>query len=69
MNEGIKIPYEVADQVTLACLLEQHKMLKQNIEDHLERGAYMHPEDLGNAGRYVHALEILIPYFGGVVND
>ena len=65
MNTGLSIPYEVADGIVLASMQEHLKMLKSAVENHLEKGAYLHPEDLGNNIRYIHALEVLIPYYGG----
>lgn len=64
-SKGLEIPFEVADQITLATMQDQLKMLRKEVKDHLEKGSWLHPEDLGNNIRYIHALEVLIPYFGG----
>jgi hypothetical protein len=65
MNKGLEIPFEVADGITLATLKQQHMYLVENNRAHLEDGQYLHPEDLGNNIKYIHAMELLIPYFGG----
>ena len=65
---GLLIPFEVADGITLACLQDQHSMLKEEIRKHVEEGSYLHPEDYHNSmTRLIPALEILIEYFGGEV--
>lgn len=65
MSKGLKIPYEVADGITLASLKDQHKYLKEETRLHLEEGQWLHPEDLGKNVQIINALELLIPYYGG----
>ena len=67
MSKGLEIPYEVADGITLASLTDQHGYLKEETRAHLEDGAYLHPDDLGNNIRLIAALELLIAYYGGEV--
>lgn len=63
---GIEIPFEVADQITLANLQDQLKYLKEEIRLHVEEGQYLHPEDYHNSMvNLIPALETLIPYYGG----
>ena len=69
MSKGISIPFEAADLIALASMQSQLKYLRKEVKDHLEKGAYLHPEDLGNSVRYIHALETLIPYYGGDLDD
>ena len=68
-KKGVVIPFETADQITLASMQDQLKMLKKEVKDHLEKGAWLHPEDLGKNMKYIHALETLIPYYGGDLDD
>ena len=65
MSKGLEISFEVADGITLATLQSQYEYLKEETRAHLEDGQYLHPEDLGNNIKLCHALELLIPYFGG----
>ena len=66
--KGLTIPYEVADNITLATLQDQLKYLREEIRLHVEQGQYLHPEDYHNSmTRLIPALEILIPYYGGSV--
>jgi hypothetical protein len=65
MSKGVKIPFEVADSITLASLQDQYKYLKKETKQHLEKGQWMHPEDLGKNIQLINALELLIPYYGG----
>ena len=65
MNKGIEIPFEIADGITLASLKDQHRYLKEETRLHLEEGEWLHPEDLGKNFQLIHALELLIPYYGG----
>ena len=65
MSKGLEIPFEVADGICLAVLKDQYGYLKEETRAHLEDGQYLHPEDLANNVKLCHALELLIPYFGG----
>jgi len=67
MSKGLEIPYEVADGITLAALIDQYGYLKEETRAHLEDGAYLHGDDLGNNIRLIAALELLIKYYGGEV--
>jgi hypothetical protein len=62
---GISLPWEVVDAITLASLQESKKILKKEMRKHLKHGEYMHPEDFTNNGKYSAALNILIKYYGG----
>jgi len=68
INKGLTIPYEVADNITLATLQDQLKYLREEIRTHVEEGRYLHPEDYHNSmTRLIPALEVLIPYYGGSI--
>jgi ribosomal protein S12 methylthiotransferase accessory factor YcaO len=65
---GLRIPFEVADGITVAVLQDQYRYLKEELRDHDEHGKWMHPEDVVNSrSKYLPALEVLIPYFGGSI--
>jgi len=67
MSVGLTIPYEVADKITMSCLQDQLKYLKEEVRLHLE-GGYMHPEDYhASMTKLIPALETLIPYYGGTL--
>ena len=62
----ISIPFEVADGITKATLIEQLGYLREEVRLHVEEGSYMHPEDYHNSMvKLIPALELLIDYFGG----
>ena len=60
-----KIDYEVAEKITLASLKDHRKMLKKMNKDHLENGAWMHPEDLVQNAKLIDAMGEIIKYYGG----
>lgn len=63
---GLKIPFEVADGITLANLVDHVNMLKEEVRKHVEEGSYMHPEDYHyNMVKLIPSLEVLIKYYGG----
>jgi hypothetical protein len=67
--KNMSIPYEVADGITLACLKDNLEYLREEIRLHVEEGAYLHPEDYHNSmTKYIPALELLIPYYGGSID-
>lgn len=66
VNKGLTIPFEVADKITLSCMQDQLKYLKEEVRLHVEEGSYLHPEDYHNSmTKLIPSLEILIEYFGG----
>lgn len=66
MSRGLEIDYETADRITVCCLQDQLRYLKQEIKEHVEEGKYLHPEDYHNSmTRLIPALEVLIDYYGG----
>ena len=67
MNE-LTIPYDVADSITLATLQDHYDYLVEELKDHRENGAYMHPDDVRNSEeKYIPSLRIVIAFFGGDV--
>lgn len=63
---GLRIPYEVADGITLAILQDQLNYLEEEVRLHVEEGQYLHPEDYHKSmTELIPALKTLIPYFGG----
>jgi hypothetical protein len=69
----MKIPYEVADAITLTTLKVQRKILKKELKrwkenprsDENPDGYWMHPEDVGKNVRMIGTLTEVIKYFGG----
>lgn len=65
---GLRIPYEVADGITLAVMQDQLDYLKEELRLHLEEDHYIHPDDVYNSqNKLIPSLETLIHYFGGTV--
>lgn len=63
---GLTIPYEVADNITLATMKEHLAYLKEEVRLHVEDGQYLHPVDYhASMTQLIPALELLIPYYGG----
>lgn len=65
MSKGVEIPCDVADMIALSSLKDHRKYLKEETRLHLEEGQWLHPEDLSKNFQLIHALELLIPYYGG----
>jgi len=62
----LEIPFEVADGIVLASLQNHIGFLKEEIREHVEEGAYLHPEDYHNSMvNLIPAMELLIDYYGG----
>jgi len=69
----MKIPYEVADGITLKTLKCQRKYLKKELKrwkedprsDENPDGYWMHPEDVGRNTKMIGTLTEVIKYFGG----
>ena len=68
MANGLEIDYDTADRITVCALQEHLGYLREEVREHVEDGAYMHPEDYHKSMReLIPALETLIRYFGGEV--
>jgi hypothetical protein len=65
MITGITIDYETADRITLATLIECRKYREKELKEHLENGAWMHPDDVENSTEILKHLTKVIEYFGG----
>lgn len=69
----LSIPFEVADGITRANLIECRNYLQSELDqweanpkDELNpTGYWLHPEDVVNNMKYVRAMNVLIGYFGG----
>jgi hypothetical protein len=63
---GLQIDFETADKITLISLKDSLDTLQRELDNHLDNGAYMHPEDVSNTvSKYIPALKTLIKYYGG----
>jgi hypothetical protein len=65
MSKGLTIDYETADRITLLCLQDQVKYLKEELRAHVEDGKWLHLEDKNNSMMLIPAIELIIGYFGG----
>jgi len=71
--KGVELPYEVADQITLASLKDHCKMLKSELKqwkknpktDANPDGHWMHPEDVSRNQILIHHMDAIIEYYGG----
>lgn len=62
---GLTIPHDVAEQIALASLKDQHQYLTQELKAHIEEGQWLHPEDVSRNYHLIHALDTIIKYYGG----
>lgn len=60
---GLKIPYDVADTITLTCLKDHRFFMERDLKQH-EKGEWMHPLDVQNAREFLEAVNKVIEYFG-----
>lgn len=65
---GIKISYDVADQITLACLKDHRHYMQRDLMEY-ENGDWMHPKDVQDARRFLDAVNEVIKYFGEEKTD
>jgi len=69
----LTIPYEVADNITLATLLDQRTYLQEELDkwnanpktDSNPTGYWMHPDDVVYNTKLINALNVVINYYGG----
>jgi len=66
MITGMAIDYETADRITLLNMQDALATMEKEVSDHLEKGVYMHPEDLQEAMAFlIPAFKRLVKYYGG----
>jgi hypothetical protein len=64
----LTIPYDVAEGITLSTLQDHYDYLIEELKNHKENGAYMHPDDVRKSEEeYIPSLKIVIRFFGGNV--
>ena len=72
MNE-LTIPFEVADGITKANLIDARDYLKSELakweenpkDDANPSGYWLHPDDVVSNGKLIRALDLIIDYYGG----
>jgi hypothetical protein len=63
---GMAIDFETADRITLLNMKDALSTMEKEVSDHLEKGSYMHPEDLQEATAFlIPAFKRLVKYYGG----
>ena len=63
-KQGLVIPFDIADQITLENLKEAKETILKELEAH-SNGEWMHEEDFKLNHELLPALDKLIWYFGG----
>lgn len=71
--KGLQIPFEVADGITKANLIDARNYLQSELDQWNENpktednpdGYWLHPEDVVNNMALVRAMNLLIGYYGG----
>lgn len=71
--QGFTIPWETADQITLASLLDHRDTLKQELKkfkknprtDDNPGGHWLHPEDVVTNTMLIQHMNAIIHYYGG----
>ena len=72
-SNGLVIPHEVSDGITLATLKDTRDMLQSELDqwnanpktDDNPSGYWLHPEDVVGHTHLIRALKLLIEYYGG----
>jgi len=71
--QGIRIPFELADQVTLVSLKEHRGYLKKELKqwnknpktDDNPEGYWLHPDDVVKNTILIKQMDAIIEYYGG----
>ena len=62
---NIEIPYEAADDITVASLIEHREMLRDDLELQAENIEWLHEDDIVNHKKLIKAMNRIIKYYGG----
>lgn len=60
LTGGYVIPAEVGDNITAAVLLDHCNYLQSEIDNHVENGVYLHPEDYIKNTKLVRCMTYLL---------
>lgn len=60
-NKGIPIPYDVADEVTVATILNSRDFLQLELDSD---EAWMHDDDIINNKKLIKSMNRILKYFG-----
>ena len=60
----LEIDYDTADRITVICLKDHRKYLKQELKK-FKKGEYLHPDDVVYNTQMIAALDTVIKHFGG----
>lgn len=59
-----EIDYAMADKITIRNLSEYRDSLKETLNNHLENGAWMHPDDVPHSKEMIKAINFVLKDFG-----
>ena len=68
MGKGLEIDFDTADRITLLTLINQRKILNEQLEDYFKKDKWLHADDVIRYTETTKALELIISYYGGT-ND
>lgn len=69
----MKLDNEIVDRIVVNALKDQRKYLRKELKRYGKNplsgsnpnGVWMHPDDVAKSHEYIHALDLLINYYGG----
>jgi hypothetical protein len=61
---GVFIDYDTADRITVANLQSYGNSLIEQLKDHFEKGAWLHPEDVPAMEKTIEAIRIVLKDYG-----
>lgn len=67
MSDGFKIPWETADDITLARLKYDYKVAKGQLDSWYAGGMWLHRDDIEHTSIIMFHLKAVIEYCGGSV--
>ena len=68
MGKGLELDFDTADRITLLTLINQRKILNEQLEDYFKKDKWLHADDVIRYTETTKALELVISYYGGT-ND
>jgi hypothetical protein len=63
-DSGIMLPHEAADAITVATLKDAVRYMQKELDDHFERGQWMHIDDIVNNRELIYCITRVLRYFG-----
>lgn len=67
-NDTLTLPMYVADEIVVGSLQNQRAFLQGFLDDHVNKGKWLHPEDEKRYNELIPCFDKIIEFYGGYID-